>query len=101
MSLWSSFYEPITLSDVIAIQAQFWQGLSFKKPGKIPFQISSCHEHRVVATAGSFPNPLTAAGSAKPLGYANKLIFAPMVRISSLPFRMLAHEYGTDIFCGP
>jgi len=31
------------------------------------------------------------------LDYRNKNILAPMVRIGSLPFRLLALEYGADI----
>lgn len=31
------------------------------------------------------------------LTYANKLILAPMVRIGTLPTRLLALEYGADI----
>jgi tRNA-dihydrouridine synthase 2 len=29
--------------------------------------------------------------------YANRILCGPMVRISSLPFRLLALEYGADI----
>ncbi|KAM7251765.1 hypothetical protein ACFE04_023648 [Oxalis oulophora] len=32
--------------------------------------------------------------------YRNKLILAPMVRVGTLPFRMLAAEYGADITYG-
>lgn len=31
------------------------------------------------------------------MDYQNKLILAPMVRITSLAFRLLALEYGADI----
>lgn len=31
------------------------------------------------------------------LSYENKLILAPMVRIGTLPMRLLALEYGADI----
>lgn len=31
------------------------------------------------------------------LNYENKLILAPMVRIGTLPMRLLALEYGADI----
>jgi len=31
------------------------------------------------------------------MDYSNKIICGPMVRISSLPFRLLALEYGADI----
>jgi len=33
--------------------------------------------------------------------YCNKLILAPMVRIGTLPLRLLALDYGADIvYCG-
>ncbi len=31
------------------------------------------------------------------MDYSNRIICGPMVRISSLPFRLLALEYGADI----
>jgi tRNA-dihydrouridine synthase 2 len=31
------------------------------------------------------------------MDYSNRVICGPMVRISSLPFRLLALEYGADI----
>lgn len=31
------------------------------------------------------------------MDYANKLILAPMVRIGTLPLRLLALDYGADI----
>ena len=31
------------------------------------------------------------------LDYANKVILAPMVRVCTLPMRLLALEYGADI----
>jgi len=33
----------------------------------------------------------------KKLNYENKLILAPMVRIGTLPMRLLALDYGADI----
>jgi len=33
----------------------------------------------------------------KKLDYKNKLILAPMVRIGTLPMRLLALDYGADI----
>lgn len=33
----------------------------------------------------------------KRLNYENKLILAPMVRIGTLPMRLLALDYGADI----
>ena len=40
----------------------------------------------------------TEAASPRPrLTYANRLILAPMVRIGTLPMRLLALEYGADI----
>jgi tRNA-dihydrouridine synthase 2 len=33
----------------------------------------------------------------KQLDYRNKLILAPMVRVGTLPMRLLALEYGADI----
>jgi len=33
----------------------------------------------------------------KKLSYENKLILAPMVRIGTLPMRLLALDYGADI----
>lgn len=35
--------------------------------------------------------------SEKRLSFANKLILAPMVRVGTLPMRLLALEYGADI----
>ena len=32
-----------------------------------------------------------------PISYVNKLILAPMVRIGTLPMRLLALQYGADI----
>ncbi|KAM1236224.1 hypothetical protein ACFX2I_037263 [Malus domestica] len=32
--------------------------------------------------------------------YRNKLVLAPMVRVGTLPFRLLAAEYGADITYG-
>ncbi|CAA0817241.1 Aldolase-type TIM barrel family protein [Striga hermonthica] len=34
------------------------------------------------------------------MDYCNKLVLAPMVRVGTLPFRMLAAEYGADITYG-
>ncbi|KAL3844689.1 hypothetical protein ACJIZ3_002092 [Penstemon smallii] len=34
------------------------------------------------------------------MDYRNKLVLAPMVRVGTLPFRMLAAEYGADITYG-
>ncbi|KFK22174.1 hypothetical protein AALP_AAs53183U000100, partial [Arabis alpina] len=31
------------------------------------------------------------------MDYKNKLVLAPMVRVGTLSFRMLAAEYGADI----
>jgi len=31
------------------------------------------------------------------MNYSNRILCGPMVRISSLPFRLLALEYGADI----
>ncbi|KAI9145106.1 hypothetical protein BKA69DRAFT_1025258 [Paraphysoderma sedebokerense] len=36
-----------------------------------------------------------------PLDFRNKTMLAPMVRISTLPMRLLALEYGADIVYGP
>jgi tRNA-dihydrouridine synthase 2 len=34
------------------------------------------------------------------MDYRNKNILAPMVRVSTLPFRLLALEYGVDlVYC--
>lgn len=33
----------------------------------------------------------------KSLNYENKLILAPMVRIGTLPMRLLALDYGADV----
>lgn len=33
----------------------------------------------------------------KQLNYVNKIILAPMVRINTLPMRLLALDYGADI----
>lgn len=34
------------------------------------------------------------------MDYRNKIILAPMVRVSTLPFRLLALEYGADlVYC--
>lgn len=35
------------------------------------------------------------------LDYRNKLILAPMVRVGTLPFRLLALRYGADIVYTP
>ena len=37
------------------------------------------------------------AGAMARLNYANKVILAPMVRIGTLPSRLLALKYGADI----
>ncbi|GKU94977.1 hypothetical protein SLEP1_g8396 [Rubroshorea leprosula] len=34
------------------------------------------------------------------MDYENKLVLAPMVRVGTLPFRLLAAEYGADITYG-
>ncbi|KFK22445.1 hypothetical protein AALP_AAs41087U000100, partial [Arabis alpina] len=34
------------------------------------------------------------------MDYENKLVLAPMVRVGTLSFRMLAAEYGADITYG-
>ena len=36
----------------------------------------------------------------KVLEYSNKLILAPMVRVGTLPMRLLALRYGADIVYG-
>lgn len=36
-----------------------------------------------------------------PLSYQNKLILAPMVRVGTLPLRLLALRYGADIVYSP
>lgn len=33
----------------------------------------------------------------KTLDYSNKIILAPMVRMNTLPFRLLALDYGADL----
>lgn len=40
---------------------------------------------------------MTGESSRPRLTYADKLILAPMVRIGTLPMRLLALEYGADI----
>ena len=37
------------------------------------------------------------AGGSKTLEYGGKVILAPMVRIGTLPMRLLALQYGADI----
>lgn len=37
------------------------------------------------------------SGACGILSYANKLILAPMVRVGTLPMRLLALDYGADI----
>lgn len=39
--------------------------------------------------------------SSEVLDFANKIILAPMVRVSTLPFRLLCREYGADIVYTP
>ena len=34
------------------------------------------------------------------MDFRNKIILAPMVRVSTLPFRLLALEYGADLVFG-
>lgn len=36
-------------------------------------------------------------GNAAPLCFRNKVILAPMVRVGTLPMRLLALDYGADI----
>jgi tRNA-dihydrouridine synthase 2 len=41
---------------------------------------------------------MTATSGPRPrLAYADKLVLAPMVRIGTLPMRLLALDYGADI----
>ncbi|KAL6573099.1 hypothetical protein OROHE_002575 [Orobanche hederae] len=39
-------------------------------------------------------------GNSTEMGYRDKLVLAPMVRVGTLPFRLLAAEYGADITYG-
>ena len=41
--------------------------------------------------------PITDQAMGNRLTYANKVILAPMVRIGTLPARLLALDYGADI----
>jgi tRNA-dihydrouridine synthase 2 len=36
----------------------------------------------------------------EPLDYANKLILAPMVRVGTLPFRLVCKRFGAQILYG-